>query len=287
MATIIRIPRKSRARAPQRITGINWASPLAQGLVSVTSTQPRDLVTGGEFTRNVGVAPRGGQLDTVGIEGGNGTSNDWYRALTTAEKTLTSNVSVAAWVWVNNTPSAQNEGFYTWGGGTVTDYHGVLLLAAPDGSVRCAVGNGLDSGATGRRTTLSSTTGFPVQQWNLVVATTLGGNNYADLFVNGVRDVASTSGTGNGLGYDATSATGIHGWDSGSTMLDGVLFCGMTWGRILSDIEIRALYNPATRWDIYDQGYRHISLPAAAGGGGGFNAGFAAGSNVVLGGRAA
>ncbi len=80
------------------------------------------------------------------------------------------------------------------------------------------------------------------------------------------------------------------GWDDqGSTTSAAAspIHMIMGWNRVLSLGELRALWTPQFRWDIYDQGYRYTSIPAAAGGGGGFNAGFAAGSNVVIGGLAA
>ena len=53
------------------------------------------------------------------------------------------------------------------------------------------------------------------------------------------------------------------------------------WARALSPAEIWALYDPATRWDLYWQRRRTFFIPA--GGGGSFNPAWAAGGNVILG----
>ena len=53
------------------------------------------------------------------------------------------------------------------------------------------------------------------------------------------------------------------------------------WTRAFTPSEVWALYDPATRWDLYWQRRRTFFIPA--GGGGSFNPAWAAGSNVILG----
>jgi hypothetical protein len=53
-------------------------------------------------------------------------------------------------------------------------------------------------------------------------------------------------------------------WTGNPYTWDGGVGPCFLWNRPLSDAEVRALYNPQTRWDIYQQGTRTISLPAAA-----------------------
>jgi hypothetical protein len=52
-------------------------------------------------------------------------------------------------------------------------------------------------------------------------------------------------------------------WTSNTYTWDAGVGPCFLWNRPLSDAEIRALYNPQTRWDIFDKGYRLITIGTA------------------------
>ena len=82
---VIRRSTKAGHRAPSVITGINWASPLAQGLrflVSFNSATPRELVTGSAVIANGSPThvkrPKGGATDLDGSDFWSIADNDGF-----------------------------------------------------------------------------------------------------------------------------------------------------------------------------------------------------------------
>ena len=254
----LHIPIRSGARAPQRIQGINWASPLARGLVAawfpVTGSFLADIsrLSGDHDTGN-SILPTYLSNGLLGVQR-TSLGNDDISAV--GAPWDTPSITIAAWV---QTPAVSaikeictREGF----GYRIFQFR-LIATGAPEFI------SGIELQPTPRDFRTATTQvddGHP----HLVVATFEDSVRVA-ISVDGV--VESETSIGGPLGQSSSNPLSLlfqnrtngHFWDTGHV---GAI---LMWNRGFADAEIAALYNPQTRWEIIDQGNRYISLPAAGG----------------------
>lgn len=155
----------------------------------------------------------------------------------------------------------------------------------------------------------SSQLGWQIKQNGANVTANVEGSGYVGVSADTVKTIA-TAGVwyhgagvfaannstaaflnGGGKGTNGSTANAPSGLDKvivgalRSTIdaysFDGKLAHCCIWNRALSDAEVWALYDPATRWDLYYPLGRKV-WSFAVGGGGGFQAAWARGCNVII-----
>jgi hypothetical protein len=256
----LHIPIRSGARAPQRIQGINWASPLARGLVAAWFPVTGSFL--GDISRLSGDHDTGNSILPTylsnGLLGVQRTSlgNDDISAV--GAPWDTPSITIAAWLQTPTVSAIQE----ICAREAASGYRIFQFRLIANGAPQFISGIALQPTPRDFRTaTTQVDDGHP----HLVVATFEDSVRTA-ISVDGV--VESETSIGGPLGQSSSNPLALlfqnnsngHFWDTGHV---GAI---LMWNRGFADAEIAALYNPRTRWEIIDQGYRYISLPAAAGG---------------------
>jgi hypothetical protein len=246
----------SGARAPQHIRGINRDSPLARGLLHCwpLMEHTRDLVTGALATPISNAAP--------GLwRDGRGYALDGNNDRLSTDVTLSGLTELTLAIWMQNRTYANSvEGIF--GDRSTTSTNDYVQIINRNTSNRLDVYSA-DNGAS------HDILGPPNSQAPLnepkLIGVTMDASNFR-LWVNAAEIGSAASG---GMTHTADSPLMVGSYyDHGSRGIDAVVAAACVWDRALSQAEWNALYSPAFRWDYLDQGYRYISLPAAAGGGG-------------------
>ena len=226
---------------------LNLASPQARGLVSFiapsySSAVIADVARGGALMRTV--ARGGGSLPTLvgSALGGWGTlfqSQDHY--YTDAAFTgipAAANATIVQWVYIPDTSrlgvfvkvGGGTSGFGLGVGATQTNNSGNNLVGIYEFVRYIASGVAIGTG------------------WHLC-GMTVNASGFPTLYLDGRSVYSDTSGT------PSAPSAGINVGYSGS--INGLppsgcgFLHGLTYNRALSDAEMRALYDPQTRWDLY------------------------------------
>lgn len=251
MSEIICLRRKGGARPPRHIRGINWASPLAAGLVGAWPLMGdyREISTGIGAGRATTGSPAFEAWSLGGLAFTTDASNDGASLPITSAQRVGSDFAIALWIKttsLSNTIYAEINGNSGW---SIQQSN-----FGPTGSVK------LNAGGTNKEINTSATIhdGEP----HLV------GFNKDPTAANGTAWVDGTEGTSGtpdiqtpvygadvdiGLGARSGVAAALGSW--GHLLL---------WSRQLSSAEWAALYGSRHRFDIYDQGRRFFSFPASA-----------------------
>lgn len=266
MATIIRIPRKSGARAPQRITGINAASVVANGLVVAFP------LTGG-FARGVRDVIRGMDLSA---DAANMADSDWkadhhWQArvpyMPGADERLQN--STDKWDPIVTTATA-GPAFSLWFKlDAIANYNTVLSLVGASGltSIDMTAGGYWNFAMQGSGTTSMDvpvpayTTGAGAKWHHL----------YGEFYRNGTYSYwrCWQDGVLSDPGTVVNKVNPLFDWISigqkaNQTLWghDGYVANCCVWRTFGGEARVRELMdNP---WGMYQQGTRTISLPAAA-----------------------
>jgi hypothetical protein len=259
----LHIPIRSGARAPQRIQGINWASPLARGLVAAWFPVTGSFL--GDISRLSGDHDTGNSIPPTYLSNGllgvqrPSVGNDDISAV--GAPWDTPSITIAAWV---QTP-------------TVSAIKAICTREAAGFGTRIFQ---FRLNATGTPQFISNISAAPTSM-DVRTATTQVDDGHPHLVVATFEDSVRTAISVDGVVESETSIGGALAQNSSNPL--SLLFQNRTnfnfwdtghvgailmWNRGFADAEIAALYSPQTRWEIIDQGYRYISLPAAAGGGG-------------------
>lgn len=281
-----------RSARGQRPTGpliLNRDSPQVRGLVAwwplgdggwrevLSGISPQAVGTNGPTV----VPHQLGGLAYDGIGGGSGaTDGAWLDVSNVPLGAITTEATVAFWVRLRNaTPGAEGKTgfpvcFQYITGGFASHYPWT------DGTAYVSTFRS----ASGGRQTITLASDVDRASWHLVAVSTRNGSGNWRFAQNG-RVIYTAAGEAS-VTMDATArwigatdiATSAHAYG-----LDGQVADVRLWRRALSDAELWALYDPATRWDLYWQPSTRAHawyLPVA---GGSFNPAWAAGSNVILG----
>lgn len=256
MSVIITRPKRGARRAPQGRPAINRGSTQARGLVHwfplVGEQRARDVVTGQRIDSIVSVPPFaatriGMAADFVG---------GYYRdqgSFSPKEINWSAGVTMSVWCYPRTFPG--NQFLLTLGDGGTSQRAFLLLLgtAVVRGQI---IGNGqnefFDSGSA-----------IASNEWVHIVVTFQESSPYArQAYING-----EVSGTSNNNAVDATPS-GINGIAIGglqhstSGQFDGRMKDVRIYNRVLKEPEIRALYAPRTRWDLWRQPDQIFYAPA-------------------------
>ncbi len=253
----------STGNRPLGLCGVNWASPLAQGLQAWVTAQGKfplaDLVRGFNLTGTCKLRPV--------TSGGNGLSfdslDDGAEAVIPAYLKLPNPVSIDVWLYALGTPT-DNANYFgvnydSAGGSPFTCYQ---LGAGGGGSAGVVVFNWNSAGAF---TQLNSSAAVPTagQLTHLCAVKT---DAAATLYMNGVS-IATRSTSVASANYSSTSVL-IAGDASGFSRNSNMIFLdGRVWNRALADTDVAHLFNYGTRWDLYwvPSGRRYVFIGAAAG----------------------
>lgn len=267
---LVRLPRKSGARAPQRITGINWSSPLADGLVALVTVQggvPIEWVTGQPFTSVNGAGVRG-----YPVWNGQGTdtngSNSYWRldGSWSLDVTATSGISMAArWNsdvsqasrWLATFASSTDTNpIYGWVQNNSSGTNEILAYVRNDGGTSNISQPSPNGGLTGDRTA--------VWTWDK--------EQYFDaaftrefLWANRAQTTGSNI-TTTGLTYTFDRlALGCLLRGSAAGFFDGSVAWAAWWNRGITPYELELMWrNPVS--EMTRQTTRTYFIPAAAGG---------------------
>ncbi|MDF1498837.1 MAG: LamG domain-containing protein, partial [Patescibacteria group bacterium] len=119
----------------------------------------------------------------------------------------------------------------------VSSYNGFLLAKTSADQIYVNYGDGIGAGPTDRRTKVGTTT-LSVETWYHVVAVIRGPSDI-DLYINGVDDGGTYSGTGGSMAYTTANAKISNNINPFNGSLDDVRI----YNRALSADEIRQHYN--------------------------------------------
>ncbi len=162
---------------------------------------------------------------------------------------------------------------------------GAYLQCATDPrTIDCAV---VTTSGGAARYTATGTKTVPNKSWFLFGYTFNPGAGLSS-FVNGVPDAVNSTTTTTLRDVSLWQHFSTQGLDGAGGFLDGGLgFCGMVvdarlYRRALTAADHWALYDPATRWDLYWVPGRRAFFDGTGGGGGGFKSAWAARSNVII-----
>lgn len=220
-----------------RISGINWASPLARGLGMALPLQRylpigMDVARGRDATAaGVGSAFTFEPLPALGGYAIRGDGTEQYLSLPPLLDWMDTAGTLSVWVQMDANDSqdgfwylGNDNAHFTWSDGAVYD-----------GSL-----------STVRKAFARSTYGIVPANLNLVTVTSTA--NDWRYYVNG----RLTFSTGTNTFWASHSAYRLGApLSSTSYPMAGRLAHFMAWDRVLSAREVAALYAPATRWDAY------------------------------------
>jgi hypothetical protein len=256
-STVIRTTKKSGARAPSHVTGINWASPLAEGLIHAVAggydSTARDLVTGEAMTLGTGTTRAAGKLGRA--LDFDGTSNATAKLSTTSFSDA-SPFTMASWFQLKDNLSNPTSSV-SLHHGTDNDRWHVLAWSPGVPAFRFGV---RDGGAY-----YPAVASYSPSAWELIsqVGVVHGATDRRQ-YINGVEDGTVS----NSVDVTLNSTTFFNlGTLHRVAQVNGsvLLHAAMVWDqRALSASDVAALYSPKYRWDIFQQGTRTISLPGAA-----------------------
>ncbi len=141
--------------------------------------------------------------------------------------------------WVNlNSITGNNPVFYS--NDNYSRYAGVWIQII-DGFIYANVGDGIAAGS-GNRFSVKSASALTASTWVHICAV-FSSSNVIDLYINGVKDLATTaSGTNVTMGWNTTSNTSLGSANIGAgtyAYLNGKIDNLMVWGRALSDVEVK------------------------------------------------
>jgi hypothetical protein len=253
-------PNTERPSAPFQV---NWASPQAQGLVAwYPGADKLDYLTG--LYSLSGAASAVASPYGLVLQSASGTP--------TVARAAALSVPCTFSVWFKSTSIAATQALIVVIRGVTNDHFSLLADGAAAGDpVRAQ-----HRRQGGSSLIASSTTGFSVGEWYLATAV------FASLserraYINGGSKASETTLQSAFVTPLDTTCLGTR--PDGFPLL-GNIFDGRIYNRALSDEEVRALYDPRTRWDLYRQPPRRVwAVPAPA-----FNPAWAGQSNQILGG---
>jgi hypothetical protein len=257
--TTIPGPRKSGSRAPVRINGINWASPLAKGLVSAVpffgTLGARDYVS----NKQLSLLGTGGDALTPFSDVGH-VLDTHATARYASQPTFSApqtGILISFWTHVQASIIGSPWAFQM--GADENNRISAHIPWTDDVAYWDYGGNG--GFATGQRETADFTNYLGIDTHVVLWAAGTGGSGEGQgIQFNGVV-AASNENTGT---VSATPSGQLIG--SGFTVPDdnnqAYMWDFRVWDRPHNDEFRKALYNPQTRWDIYSQGTRRIFLPA-------------------------
>lgn len=275
MAGVVRRVRPRGHRAPQRITGINWSSPLAAKLVMalplVGNVAQRYFSARGDGLLTVTDATRVPIVSAQGLgynfDGAGSDAIDDGGAF--AHQSGATTISA----WMRSTDVSTTRGVFE-NSGNATDatanYAGLFITHGFAGTTNPSLphawqGNDLGTGSGNRGTRAAGTT-VGANVTALVAATTKAGSNFPDLYLNGQLSNGSTSGGGSAGGPRS------GGYVRAGNIFNGINtnadpYAGSVWNCAIFQPELSAeehawLYR--SPWDMYAQSTRTYFIPAAA-----------------------
>ena len=255
---VLRLRRKSGGRPPVRIRGINWASPFADGLIfgfdpshqANRRTSLIDLVSEASLVPELSSSNAVIEITDLGpafrsVSGG----NDGWGTTTGANKPV-ADTTISAWVRPAN----------------IGAFDGYFRVGDATEWTRLGVGTGGEAihtvqGSTQRSATSVNT--IAANQWVLIAGRS-GSTGATDVWLNGAQEDTDSGHSLSQVGAAIDVLNSFGGFEA-----DGWMRAALLWDHRLSAPMLHALYDPRFRWDVFDTGYRYISLPAAAGGAGG------------------
>lgn len=132
--------------------------------------------------------------------------------------------------------------------GSGANYAGCNLNLGNAGGWNASYGNNTASGSTGRRSAVAATD-IGLNQLAHVVAVCRGATDWS-LYTNGKSETPTYSGSGGSLVNGSNPGTLGRGI-SGSGAATAAFIDLRVYNRAFVDAQAVALYNPATRWDLY------------------------------------
>ncbi len=181
---------------------------------------------------------------------------------------ITTPMTMAVWA----AEAAKSDGQrYLKTGNVVANYTGHILGVTATNKI--SVGHGDNTGAaSGNRRSRTGSTTLTNAPALLAANFNVAGSDFPSIVLNGQNDDASTSGTGGTVAWDANAYPRCSAsWQSSETnVIEGFVGPAYMWNRQLSVNEHQMLYEPDTRWSMYEEyGRKAYFFPAAAPAGGG------------------
>jgi hypothetical protein len=242
VASLLPIDRpRTRAIRPEGLLGVDWSKPLARGLVSLVDERVgfdhgrREMGTFTGTTRRASTAPLADLVRGFGSTLGVGTTD----ALTMPSQAWTDDWAISVWAYRTGTPT--NPRIVETNNGEQIP---ILFWSS-----------GVSAWQIQRKT--SNTTGIwtisaatNTSEWYHLVATQSGIGTPA-FYVNGVTASPSVTQAPSGTQSNAAGTVSIGNRTGGDRGWDGLIAGFARWDRVLTAAEAWALYDPATRWDLY------------------------------------
>ncbi len=160
-------------------------------------------------------------------------------------------ITVSMWVWMEDATAGNH--FFT-NNDHASRYYGMILSSqSGSGNLSMSMGDGTGAGSTDRRTAIGSTS-LPSKEWIHVVGIMRDVLDM-ELYVNGVPEVVTYSGTGTNSIVYSTSEGGSIGYADRSAVtglyLQGAIDEVKYWNLSLSPKLIKELYQPGTTHNLY------------------------------------
>jgi len=264
----IQTSRQPWIRRPSGPVGVDWASPLARGLVGYVPTHRAASLVTGEKCAITGTAI---DVSTHGLvrkfpgTAGDGTATDYLSGPTLS---ASSDLTGSAWVFITAYAGGNKTiGVATQDNNSVRGHYFGYYSPNGAGYVSLLNNGGSTPSTSGASDCVGSTT-IPLSQWVHIAATrTSAGVAY--VYLNGRND---TSGTASGWAAPNAQTTawqiGRRNYPSFNDQFNGWIADVGVWSRALSPAEIWSLYDPRTRWSLYRRAVARTWFDLGATGGG-------------------
>jgi len=159
-------------------------------------------------------------------------------------------ISVSLWVWLDDSSSTNT--IFT-NNDNSSEYYGIVVNAN-SGKMSIGFGDGTGASSVSRRTAVGSTV-LKSKKWHHLAGTIHGSTNM-DLYVDGVQESVTYSGTGAGvIAYSASNNGKIGSYDrsTGSPFyLKGGIDDIELWNDSLSLSDVQNLFSPGPFTDLFD-----------------------------------
>jgi len=192
----------------------------------------------------------------------NGTSSYVNLNNATTSGVLKPTLPVTISAWIKLTSNSGSQIVFTSDEWDAGKYAG-CNLSINAGVLGCAYGNAAGGNSSGFRQSKSGTTVLAINTWYHVAAVIQSAANMS-LYINGVDDGGTYSGTGSTLGY--TTATSKIGTGGSSQYFNGTIDDVRFFNRVLSSTEIELLAMPPVSEWLMDEGTGTLTQDAGTAG---------------------
>lgn len=254
----VRLPRAPEAIRPSRLTGVNWDSPLAVGLVGHYRSHGATFYDAVRGVPGTAVGGSTAYVTSVGL--GSQFATSYFSFDDPLGLAGTQHATLAIWMGRTNS----NHVVVAGRNSTSTDFMRFDMLWYIDGKVYWQIEDGAGSYPS------SALSGTGTHLLVMAYDGTLSGTSRISAYVDGQAASLTAGGADPASTLPSSTLPMLIGteYSSGLRYSAGYIHDTAVWRRTLTPGEIVALYDPRTRWDLYwtPSPTRYLFLGVAGGG---------------------